>query len=79
LLVDSVLASVGTANFNIRSLQLDFEVNCLIYSPSLILELDRQFLKDLDDSGEVDREKFSRRSNWIHAAENACRLFSPVL
>jgi len=79
LLVDSVLASVGTANFNIRSLQLDFEVNCLIYSPSLILELDRQFLRDLDDAGEVDREKFSRRSNWIHAAENACRLFSPVL
>lgn len=79
ILADGLLASVGTANFNIRSLHLDFEVNCLIYSPVLIAELENRFLQDLADSEEVRAEIFRKRSGWIHAAENACRLFSPVL
>ncbi|HOE63513.1 MAG TPA: cardiolipin synthase [Candidatus Sumerlaeota bacterium] len=79
ILADGLLASVGTANFNIRSLHLDFEVNCLIYSPVLIAELENRFLQDLADSEEVNGAIFKKRPGWIHAAENACRLFSPIL
>jgi len=79
ILVDGILASVGTANLNIRSLHLDFEVNCLIYSPALIAELEKQFLQDLEDSRDVVPQEFRRRSGWVQAVENACRLFSPVL
>ena len=79
LIVDHILASVGSANFDIRSLKLDFEVNTILYSKPLIRELEDQFLRDLSDSREVDMEKFLERSNWAQAAENACRLFSPLL
>ncbi len=79
LIIDGILASVGTANLDIRSLRLDFEVNCLIYSRPLVSGLEKQFLKDLSFSREVTRERLQKRSGWVQAAENACRLLSPLL
>ena len=78
-LVDGELASVGTANFDIRSLELDFEVNCVIFSRGIIKDLEEQFSRDLEDSAEVKKEEFEKRNGWVQAAENACRLFSPLL
>jgi|SRR5579884_3771568 len=61
VLVDDDWASVGTANLDNRSLHLNFEVTCLIYSPVLVAELEDAFRKNLG-------EKFARRWNPIAAA-----------
>lgn len=79
ILVDGIMASVGTANFDNRSLKLDFEVNCLIYSVEVIEDLEEQFRKDLGASREVSFKEFQKRSILKQAAENGCRLFSPLL
>ena len=72
-------ASVGTANFDIRSLARNFEVNCLIYSQSKIAELEAAFERDLQDSERIDPAAFARRPLSSKLAENFCRLFSPIL
>ena len=79
VLVDGEWASVGTANFDNRSLYLNFEVNCLIYDAKAVAELERQYECDMGRSIEVDREVFATRPRISRLAENACRLFSPVL
>jgi cardiolipin synthase len=78
-LADGQWASVGTANVDNRSLLLNFEVNCLIYTQSLVAELEQQFLADLAQSIEVEPRKFARRPVMNKVAENFFRLFSPVL
>jgi cardiolipin synthase A/B len=79
VMVDGTWASVGSANLDNRSLYLNFEVNCLIYSPTLVADLEAQFLRDLEDSIRLDRQVYARRPFTGRLLENACRLFSPVL
>jgi len=78
-LADGRWASIGTANLDNRSLLLNFEVNCLIYTPSAIAELEEQFRKDLKDSVRLDPQVFAKRPLTSKLAENFFRLFSPVL
>ncbi len=79
VLVDGEWASVGTANTDNRSLLLNFEVNCLLYDPQAVAELEEQFLKDLEVSVRIDPLVFANRPFTSRLAENAARLFSPVL
>ncbi len=79
VLVDGIFASVGTANFDNRSLHLNFEVNSLIYSRAAVAELEAAFERDLEDAIRLDRHVYARRPFAGRLLENACRLFSPVL
>jgi len=79
VLVDGEWASVGTANLDNRSLYLNFEVNCLLYDPAAVAELEGQFLDDLGWSVRLDPEVYASRPRLARLAENAARLFSPVL
>jgi len=79
VLVDGEWASVGTANLDNRSLHLNFEVNCLIYSPEAVDELEAAFRRDLADSILLDPKVYARRPLPGRLVENACRLLSPVL
>jgi cardiolipin synthase A/B len=78
-LADGVWASVGTANLDNRSLLLNFEVNCLIYSPREVVELEKQFERDLEQSIRLEPAVFAKRPWGSKVAENFFRLFSPVL
>jgi cardiolipin synthase len=77
--VDGKWASVGTANLDNRSLLLNFEVNCLIYTTRDVDDLEKQFEKDLEQSVRLDPRVFARRPLASKLAENFFRLFSPVL
>jgi cardiolipin synthase len=79
MLVDDAFASVGSANLDNRSLHLNFEVNCLIYSPDLVAELERVFLQDFESSIRLDPDVFARRPLASRIVENTCRLLSPIL
>jgi cardiolipin synthase len=79
VLVDDDWASVGTANLDNRSLHLNFEVNCLIYSRQAVTELEEAFLHDLQTAIRLERGAYARRPFASRLVENACRLLSPVL
>lgn len=79
MIVDGILCSVGTANMDIRSFKLDFEVNAFMYSPEMAAELTRSFMKDLELSDEITMEVYRRRSLWMRFKEAVMRLVSPLL
>jgi cardiolipin synthase len=60
--VDHQVASVGSANFNARSTELDEEVNLVVLDPSLVDVLDDQFDEDLERSEEIEPGRWSDRS-----------------
>jgi cardiolipin synthase len=79
LIVDDEWSSVGSANFDNRSLHLNFEVTCLIESERVTRELEGQFLRDFAQSIRLDARTYLHRPFVAKMAENACRLLSPVL
>ncbi len=79
LLVDGVVASVGTTNMDLRSFNLNFEVNALIYDRDVVKRLENDFAADIKDSILIDYEDWINRGYWTRFKESFARLLSPVL
>lgn len=79
MVVDGKLASVGTANIDIRSFKLNFEVNAFIYDTVTSSELASIFEKDQEDCSELTLELYRQRSSVAKVKESLCRLLSPIL
>jgi len=79
MLIDDEIASVGTANLDNRSMHLNFEVNCLIYTADAVRRLEASFHRDFADSVQLDYRVYANRPFAGRLLENACRLLSPIL
>lgn len=79
LTVDQCWSLVGTANFDARSLYLNFEVGAILYDTSLSEELEHQFDLDIPNAWRIERATWSQRSTWERLKESLCKMFSPVL
>ncbi|WP_248761581.1 cardiolipin synthase [Paenibacillus sp. ATY16] len=79
MIVDELLAVVGTANMDMRSFHSNFEQNAVLFDAGTIKHLKRDYEQDLLDSRELDLEGFRQRPKKEKAAEAAARLLSPLL
>ncbi len=79
IVVDDEVASVGTANIDVRSFNLNFEVNAFIYDRYLAHNLAEIFETDIFDSTELTIETYDSRSNVVKFKESISRLLSPIL
>ena len=77
--VDGEVASVGSANFDIRSFRLNFEVNAFLYDGSETKKLQEAFEQDLLKSSQLTRERYQQRSLLIRFKERVSRLLSDLL
>lgn len=76
---DGFASSVGTANLDIRSFELNFEVNAFIYDEIISQQLEDNFLRALKDCIEISRETYAKRSMRVRFKEGLFRLLSPIL
>ena len=79
LVVDGIVSSVGTANFDVRSFKLNFECNGIIFDTTTSLVLYDIFMEDLNYSLELTRELYLERGLAIRFKESVCRLLAPLL
>jgi cardiolipin synthase len=79
MIVDELLASVGTANLDMRSFFYNFELTAVLFSKAAISRLVRDFEEDLRNSSPIDNEEFSNRPRIHKAAEMLTRMLSPLL
>lgn len=79
MVFDRQLAMVGTSNMDIRSFDLNFEVNAIVYDQELAVKLHDIFYQDLNDSVKIDVVEWERRSVIRKLTEKAFRLISPLL
>ena len=79
LVADKQLAVVGSANMDMRSFDLNFEVNALIYDSETAEELTRVFYEDLKHANKIDPIEWRNRSLGIQLIEKIAGLLSPML
>lgn len=76
---DDYLSSVGTANFDIRSFELNFEVNAFIFDEDINKKLKEDFKEDVKKCREITLEYYDSRKNSTKIKESVSRLLSPLL
>lgn len=79
IVVDDMIVSVGSANWDIRSFKLNFEANAFMYDPKVAEKVISTIKNDLKDSHELDEEYFKQQSLWKKFRQLASRLISPIL
>ncbi|MBN9656453.1 cardiolipin synthase [Halobacillus sp. GSS1] len=79
IVVDGKIASVGTANIDVRSFRLNFEVNAFLYHPEVAQSLADRFHEDIVESTELTFKLYHARTKWIRFKEAISRLLSPIL
>jgi cardiolipin synthase len=79
VVADKQWAMIGSANFDYRSMRLNFELNLLFHSPSHNAALAGRLEADFLRSQEIDPGVFARRAFYQRFAEAALRPLSPML
>ena len=76
MVMDNTIASVGTANLDNRSLEINFEVQAFIYDRDVNDELCRAFLEDIKDAEECLLHEWEKRPITVRGLESLGRLWS---
>lgn len=78
-LIDEDWLMVGSANFDVRSMRLNFELNALVRDRARASDLERVLSRDFGRSTEIMLEQFARRSRSQRLKESLVRPLSPLL
>lgn len=77
--VDGEVASVGSANWDIRSFSINYELNAIVYDAELARRLDADFERDLAHCSPFRLSEYQRRPGLLRFRDSAARLASPLL
>lgn len=79
IIVDGLVCCYGTANMDIRSFELNFEVNAIIYDEGTAKEMEEIFREDMKLSRKMTKAEYAKRPLIIRLKEQCFRLLSPLL
>lgn len=77
--IDGATGIVGSANVDIRSFRLNFELSALIIDPRFSSALEERFLRDFEKSVEITLHDTQRRGFPTRLIQGTARLLSPLL
>jgi cardiolipin synthase len=75
---DDIMATVGTANLDFRSLCLDYECAVFIYKNNAIQKIKEDFLSTLDICKEMTLKDCARNA-FFRLIQDIVRLFAPLM
>ena len=79
MVVDGQVASVGSANFDVRSFKLNFEANAIIFDPEEAYKLEAIYETDMANSYQLTRALYRDRGTLIKFKESIARLLTDIL
>ena len=77
--IDSEICSIGSANMDIRSFSINYELTALIYDRGKVLELEQAFERDRADCEMFDVDAYHESRSIRRFRDSFARLFSPLL
>ena len=77
--IDSEICSIGSANLDIRSFSINYELNIIVYDHKLVTSLEAAFKRDVADCLEFSLEEYRQRPFPMRLRDSGARLLSPLL
>jgi cardiolipin synthase len=78
MLIDDLVATIGTANFDNRSFRLNFEITAVVADTAFVTEVEQMLEDDFAHSREMTASDVNDRSFWFKLGIRLARLTSPV-
>ena len=78
ILVDDDLAAVGTANFDNRSIRLNFELMLVFADKSFAATVAEMLEKDFAECRQATADELAARPFWFRFAVRLARLMAPI-
>lgn len=79
IVVDGAWSTIGSMNFDNRSLAFNNESNVVVLDTAFGAQMDATFFEDLKYSQEITLPEFRQRSGWQRARERVSSLLSRLL
>jgi cardiolipin synthase len=79
VVADSLVSVVGTANMDIRSFDLNFEIMSVIYGKLFALNLEKSYLEDIENCSEIKIETWNKVTILHRLWQAIARLISSFL
>jgi len=79
VVADGYTSVVGTANMDIRSFDLNFEIMCLVYGGSFASQMEQNFLEDLKEADQIDLSEWLAQGRLKFLTYATARLVSSFL
>jgi cardiolipin synthase len=79
VVADGMLSVVGTANMDIRSFDLNFEIMSVVYGKKLGSQLESVYMNDLEECDELNYKDWESQSKWKKLTFAIARLISSFL
>ncbi|KIN71922.1 cardiolipin synthase [Sulfitobacter guttiformis] len=77
--VDGEISSIGSANWDIRSFSINYELTAVIYDGDVSQQLVEAFGRDLVDCRPFDVERYQSLGHLLRFRDSVARLASPLL
>jgi len=77
--VDGKVCCYGTANMDIRSFRLNYEVNALIYDEETTKKMEEIFYDDLTNCTQITETYYNESGTGTRWKEKLSRMLSPIL
>lgn len=79
MVIDDNISTVGSANFDFRSFEHNFEANAFMYDRETAIRLKNIFLNDQKLCAHISSQRWAKRSLWRKFEESLLRLLAPLL
>ena len=79
MVFDDSLTLIGSANFDTRSFEQNFEVEAFIYGHEAAKEANEIFIEDQSYSEQIILKEWLKRPVFARFLESVLRLFAPLL
>jgi len=79
MLIDDMVGTIGTANFDNRSFRLNFEITVIVVDPDFAKDVEQMFEADFANSRLMLPDEYDSKSYLFKVAVRLARLAAPVL
>ncbi|WP_225354055.1 cardiolipin synthase [Lacticaseibacillus saniviri] len=79
LVVDGRYVATGTANMDVRSFKLNFEVAAFIYDHHVASQFQQLFLSDMQAATPLTQRQVASQTRWHQIGQELSRLLAPIL
>jgi cardiolipin synthase A/B len=77
--IDGTVGVIGSANLDMRSFYLNFEVTLFVFDTDQASVLRMLQVEYMEQSSDLFMEQWNERPGWARALDNTARLLSPLL